>query len=89
MDLRGWLTLLYRRSTRGFSPRGSRDFSARALVNFALSTLAPPIFSLARIRLGAALVALILLAGGSRTGYDYKRSTGPRYTGVHVGVAYA
>jgi endonuclease/exonuclease/phosphatase family metal-dependent hydrolase len=37
--------------------------------------------------LSAALVALVLVAGGCRTGYDYQSASGPRYAGVRVGAA--
>jgi endonuclease/exonuclease/phosphatase family metal-dependent hydrolase len=37
--------------------------------------------------LRAALIALVLVAAGCRTGYDYQSATGPRYSGVSVGAA--
>lgn len=40
-----------------------------------------------RLCLRAALIALVLVEGGCRTGYDYQSATGPRYTGVHLGAA--
>jgi endonuclease/exonuclease/phosphatase family metal-dependent hydrolase len=33
------------------------------------------------------VLALVLLAGGCRTGYDYQGATGPRYSGVQTGAA--
>lgn len=43
--------------------------------------------ALVQICLRATPIALVLLAGGCRTGYDYQSATGPRYAGVHVGAA--
>jgi endonuclease/exonuclease/phosphatase family metal-dependent hydrolase len=37
--------------------------------------------------LRAVPIALILAAGGCRTGYDYQSATGPRYGGVDLGAA--
>jgi endonuclease/exonuclease/phosphatase family metal-dependent hydrolase len=34
--------------------------------------------------LRGALIAIVLVAGGCRTGYDYQSAAGPRYVGVHA-----